>query len=82
MQEVPAKPWRKLIGYVGQEPVLFATSAMKNLKAGNDFCGMPELTNLMLFLLSPEPAFWEVLFLGLHRRISNTSREKEGFETC
>ncbi|CAE7173775.1 ABCB1 [Symbiodinium microadriaticum] len=36
LSQVPAKAWRKLIGYVGQEPVLFATSAMKNLKAGDD----------------------------------------------
>ena len=34
--QVPVKAWRKLIGYVGQEPVLFATSAMQNLKAGDD----------------------------------------------
>ena len=32
--KVPVKAWRQLIGYVGQEPVLFATSAMKNIKAG------------------------------------------------
>ncbi|CAJ1381111.1 unnamed protein product [Effrenium voratum] len=30
------KNWRKLIGFVGQEPVLFATSAMKNLKMGDE----------------------------------------------
>eukprot|EP00437_Effrenium_voratum_P006528 CAMPEP_0181433018 /NCGR_PEP_ID=MMETSP1110-20121109/19072_1 /TAXON_ID=174948 /ORGANISM="Symbiodinium sp., Strain CCMP421" /LENGTH=1292 /DNA_ID=CAMNT_0023556451 /DNA_START=66 /DNA_END=3944 /DNA_ORIENTATION=+ len=36
LSQVPAKAWRKLIGYVGQEPVLFATTAMKNLKAGDD----------------------------------------------
>ena len=30
--QVPTKAWRKLLGYVGQEPVLFATTAMKNLK--------------------------------------------------
>ncbi|CAE7840271.1 ABCB1 [Symbiodinium sp. CCMP2592] len=30
---VPTKAWRKLVGYVGQEPVLFATSIMRNLKA-------------------------------------------------
>ncbi|CAE6964952.1 ABCB1 [Symbiodinium sp. CCMP2592] len=36
LSQVPAKAWRKLIGYVGQEPVLFATSAMNNLKAGDD----------------------------------------------
>lgn len=34
--KVPVKAWRQLIGYVGQEPVLFATSAMKNIKAGDD----------------------------------------------
>ena len=34
--QVPAKAWRKQIGYVGQEPVLFATSAMMNVKAGDD----------------------------------------------
>ncbi|CAK9035219.1 unnamed protein product [Durusdinium trenchii] len=33
---LPVKSWRKLIGFVGQEPVLFATSAMKNLKMGDD----------------------------------------------
>ncbi|CAE7733347.1 Abcb1a [Symbiodinium sp. CCMP2456] len=30
---VPTKAWRRLVGYVGQEPVLFATSIMRNLKA-------------------------------------------------
>ena len=33
LNQVPAKAWRKLVGYVGQEPVLFATTVMKNLKA-------------------------------------------------
>jgi len=35
LSQVPVKAWRKLIGYVGQEPVLFATSVMSNLKAGD-----------------------------------------------
>lgn len=34
--QLPVKSWRKLIGYVGQEPVLFATSAMNNLRMGDD----------------------------------------------
>ena len=33
LSRVPTKAWRKLVGYVGQEPVLFATSIMRNLKA-------------------------------------------------
>ena len=36
LSQVPPKAWRKLIGYVGQEPVLFASTAMNNLKAGDD----------------------------------------------
>ncbi|OLP86924.1 Multidrug resistance protein 1 [Symbiodinium microadriaticum] len=36
LKEIPVKAWRKLIGYVGQEPVLFASSAMCNIKAGDD----------------------------------------------
>ena len=32
LSQVPAKAWRKLLGYVGQEPILFAATAMKNLK--------------------------------------------------
>ena len=36
LREVPVKAWRKLIGYVGQEPVLFASSAMFNIKAGDE----------------------------------------------
>ncbi|CAE7361167.1 ABCB1, partial [Symbiodinium sp. KB8] len=35
LSQIPVKAWRKLIGYVGQEPVLFATTVMKNLKAGD-----------------------------------------------
>ena len=35
LSQVSAKAWRKLIGYVGQEPVLFATTAMSNIKAGD-----------------------------------------------
>ncbi|CAE7376068.1 Multidrug resistance protein 1A [Symbiodinium microadriaticum] len=36
LNQVPIKAWRQLVGYVGQEPVLFATTAMQNLKAGDD----------------------------------------------
>ncbi|CAE7460723.1 Abcb5 [Symbiodinium sp. CCMP2592] len=36
LKEIPVKAWRKQIGYVGQEPVLFASSAMRNIKAGDD----------------------------------------------
>ncbi|CAE7831154.1 ABCB1 [Symbiodinium sp. CCMP2592] len=35
LRSLPVRAWRRLIGYVGQEPVLFAASAMKNLKAGD-----------------------------------------------
>ncbi|CAJ1399824.1 unnamed protein product [Effrenium voratum] len=30
----PVRSWRQKLGYVGQHPVLFATSAMENIKAG------------------------------------------------
>ncbi|CAE7454336.1 ABCB1 [Symbiodinium necroappetens] len=33
LSRVPTQVWRQLVGYVGQEPVLFATSIMRNLKA-------------------------------------------------
>mmetsp|Transcript_164 Transcript_164/g.364 ORF Transcript_164/g.364 Transcript_164/m.364 type:complete len:1262 (-) Transcript_164:6-3791(-) len=31
---LPVRAWRKQIGYVGQEPVLFAASVLANIKAG------------------------------------------------
>ena len=36
LSQISVKAWRKLIGYVGQEPVLFANTAMNNIKAGDD----------------------------------------------
>jgi len=36
LSSVPVRAWRKLIGFVGQEPVLFATSAVKNIKGGDE----------------------------------------------
>eukprot|EP00930_Biecheleria_cincta_P069480 TRINITY_DN57216_c0_g1_i1.p1 TRINITY_DN57216_c0_g1~~TRINITY_DN57216_c0_g1_i1.p1 ORF type:complete len:1354 (+),score=213.13 TRINITY_DN57216_c0_g1_i1:66-4064(+) len=35
LHTLPVRAWRRQIGYVGQEPVLFATSVMENLKAGD-----------------------------------------------
>eukprot|EP00931_Biecheleriopsis_adriatica_P018589 TRINITY_DN12982_c0_g1_i1.p1 TRINITY_DN12982_c0_g1~~TRINITY_DN12982_c0_g1_i1.p1 ORF type:complete len:1317 (-),score=261.77 TRINITY_DN12982_c0_g1_i1:100-3759(-) len=35
LARLPAKAWRRQVGYVGQEPVLFAESALSNIKAGN-----------------------------------------------
>lgn len=36
LHQLPVKSWRKLMGFVGQEPVLFATSALNNLKMGDE----------------------------------------------
>eukprot|EP00913_Durusdinium_trenchii_P018726 g17596.t1 len=36
LQRLPVRSWRRMLGYVGQHPVLFATSAMENIKAGED----------------------------------------------
>ncbi|CAE7464917.1 Abcb1 [Symbiodinium natans] len=35
LSQLPVKAWRRMIGYVGQEPVLFATTVMQNLKGGD-----------------------------------------------
>eukprot|EP00931_Biecheleriopsis_adriatica_P054704 TRINITY_DN32215_c0_g1_i1.p1 TRINITY_DN32215_c0_g1~~TRINITY_DN32215_c0_g1_i1.p1 ORF type:complete len:1281 (+),score=294.96 TRINITY_DN32215_c0_g1_i1:135-3977(+) len=35
LQQLGAKSWRSILGYVGQEPVLFATTIMENIKGGN-----------------------------------------------
>jgi len=35
LASLPVRAWRQQIGYVGQEPVLFAASVLENLKAGN-----------------------------------------------
>jgi ATP-binding cassette subfamily B (MDR/TAP) protein 1 len=34
LKEMPVLAWRKLIGYVGQEPFVFASSIKENIKAG------------------------------------------------
>eukprot|EP00405_Crypthecodinium_cohnii_P047036 CAMPEP_0206588098 /NCGR_PEP_ID=MMETSP0325_2-20121206/38058_1 /ASSEMBLY_ACC=CAM_ASM_000347 /TAXON_ID=2866 /ORGANISM="Crypthecodinium cohnii, Strain Seligo" /LENGTH=1279 /DNA_ID=CAMNT_0054096267 /DNA_START=144 /DNA_END=3983 /DNA_ORIENTATION=+ len=35
LKSLPLASWRQLVGYVGQEPVLFATSILENLRGGN-----------------------------------------------
>jgi len=35
LAQLPVKAWRRQIGYVGQEPVLFDTTVMANIKGGN-----------------------------------------------
>jgi len=35
LAQLPVKAWRRQIGYVGQEPVLFAASVLDNIKAGD-----------------------------------------------
>ena len=34
LRQLPVRCWRRMLGYVGQHPVLFATSALENIKAG------------------------------------------------
>ena len=33
LRHLPVRSWRRMLGYVGQHPVLFATSALENIKA-------------------------------------------------
>lgn len=33
LRHFPVRIWRRMLGYVGQHPVLFATSALENIKA-------------------------------------------------
>lgn len=35
LDQLAAKSWRSLLGYVGQEPVLFATTILENIKGGD-----------------------------------------------
>lgn len=35
LRHLPVRTWRRMLGYVGQHPVLFATSALENIKAGD-----------------------------------------------
>jgi len=35
LKSIPLSGWRQLVGYVGQEPVLFATSILENIRGGN-----------------------------------------------
>jgi len=35
LRHLPVRTWRRMLGYVGQHPVLFATSALENIKVGD-----------------------------------------------
>lgn len=54
LRHLPVRSWRKMLGYVGQQPVLFATSAMENIKAKDGGHGIGlQGCMVMLCLLSP-----------------------------